>query len=204
VLPIAGHRKLEAAMLKVAVLGAECTGKSTLVAALAEQLRAQGARVAVLDEYLRQWCADRGRTPRRDEQAGIVQDQLARLHAVPACDYLVCDTTPLITAVYSDVLFGDTSLYAQAVHVQRDFHLNLLADTDLPWQADGIQRDGVAVQQQVDQCVRTVLLDYGLAYALVTGAGTARLECAMDALVRRKSPAADALTGVQACAVAGR
>ena len=123
---------------------------------------------------------------------------------MPACDYLVCDTTPLITAVYSDVLFGDTSLYAQAVHVQCDFHLNLLADTDLPWQADGIQRDGVAVQQQVDQRLRTVLLDYGLAYALVTGAGTARLACAMDALVRRKSLAADALTGVQACAVAGR
>jgi nicotinamide riboside kinase len=191
-------------MLKIAVLGAECTGKSTLVAALAEQLRAQGARVAVLDEGLRQWCADRGRTPRRDEQAGIVQDQLARLHAVPACDYLVCDTTPLITAVYSDVLFGDASLYGQAVHVQRAFHLNLLADTDLPWQADGIQRDGVAVQQRVDQCLRTVLHGYGLAYALVTGAGTARLACAINALVQRKAPAAGALTGVQACAVAGR
>ena len=191
-------------MLKIAVLGAECTGKSTLVAALAAQLRAQGARVAVLDEGLRQWCADRGRTPRRDEQAGIVQDQLARLDAVPACDYLVCDTTPLLTAVYSDLLFGDASLYAQAVQVQRAFHLNLLADTDLPWQADGIQRDGVAVQQRVDQCLRTVLHGYGLAYALVTGAGTARLACAMDALVQRKSPAAGALTGVPACAVAGR
>jgi nicotinamide riboside kinase len=107
-------------VLKIAILGAECTGKTTLLADMAAHLRARGARVSVVDEVLRQWCAAQGRTPRADEQAAIMQAQIAAVDAAKACDYLLCDTTPLVTAVYSDVLFGDHSLYPVAVAQQSD------------------------------------------------------------------------------------
>lgn len=169
-------------MLSIAILGAECTGKTTLLRDMAQRLRALGARVCVVDEVLRDWCAAQGRTPRPDEQAAIAQAQIAAFDAAPACDYLLCDTTPLMTAVYSDVLFGDHSLYPDALAQQRRYQLVLLADTDLPWQADGIQRDGPAARARVDLRLREVLRTHALAAQPLGGWGGARLRCAMAAL----------------------
>lgn len=57
--------------LTVALLGAESTGKTTLAHRLREVLAAEGHRVAVVAEYLREFCDTHGRTPRPEEQAGI-------------------------------------------------------------------------------------------------------------------------------------
>ena len=42
--------------MKIALLGAESTGKSRLADELASQLRAQGRSVVVVPEVLREWC----------------------------------------------------------------------------------------------------------------------------------------------------
>ena len=47
-------------VLKIAILGAECTGKTTLLADMAVRLLGRGARVTVMDEVLREWCAEQG------------------------------------------------------------------------------------------------------------------------------------------------
>ena len=171
-------------MLKIAILGAECTGKTTLMADMAAHLRARGARVSVVDEVLRQWCAAQGRTPRADEQAAIMQAQIAAVDAAAGCDYLLCDTTPLVTAVYSELLFDDHSLYPAAVAQQRRYELTLLAGTDLPWQADGIQRDGPAAREHVDRRLREVLQGHALPVYSVCGLGAARLASATAALAQ--------------------
>ena len=169
-------------MLSVAVLGAECTGKTTLLRAMAQRLRAQGARVLVVDEVLRSWCDAQGRPPRAQEQAAIMQAQIDAVDAASDCDYLLCDTTALMTAVYSDLLFGDTSLYPVALAQQRRYQTTLLADIDLPWEADGIQRDGPLARARVDRRLRDILRQHALAAQPVSGQGQARLECAMAAL----------------------
>ena len=171
-------------VLKIAILGAECTGKTTLLADMAAHLRARGARVGVVDEVLRQWCAAQGRTPRADEQAAIMQSQIAAVDATEACDYLLCDTTPLMTAVYSDLLFGDHSLYPVAVAQQRRYPITFLTGTDLPWHADGIQRDGPAAREQVDRRLREVLQNHALPVYPVCGLGAARLASATAVLAQ--------------------
>ena len=55
----------------IALLGAESTGKTVLAAALATALTSPARRIAVVPEYLREFCDRHGRTPRRDEQAHI-------------------------------------------------------------------------------------------------------------------------------------
>jgi hypothetical protein len=101
----------EAPPLIIAIVGAESTGKTTLAAGLADRLSSLGmARVAWVAETLRDWCAAHGRTPRRDEQAGILQAQSERIAAAAANhEVVVCDTTALMTAVYSRLVFGDRS-----------------------------------------------------------------------------------------------
>jgi hypothetical protein len=60
--------------------------------------------------------------------------------------------------------------------------LTLLADTDLPWEPDGIQRDGPQVRAAIDLALRDLLSAHGLPWTGVRGAGAARLESALRAV----------------------
>ena len=175
--------------LKLAILGAECTGKSSLVAALQAHWQARGTKVQVVHEVLRQWCDQHGRTPLAHEQIAIAQAQAALEEHAADADYLIADTSPLMTAVYSDVLFQDSSLYPFALSHQRIYQHTLVAGLDLPWQADGIQRDGPDMRQRVDARLRDVLHREGLAFCMVYGNGPERLASALAVL----EPGASAL-----------
>ena len=168
--------------LKIAVLGAECTGKSSLVAALQAHWQAGGAKVLVAPEVLRQWCDQQGRTPLAHEQKAIAQAQAELTEHGSDVDYLIADTSPLMTAIYSDVLFQDPSLYPFALSHQRIYQHTLVAGLDLPWQADGIQRDGPAMREQIDARLREVLQREGLAFSMVYGQGPQRLAGALAVL----------------------
>jgi nicotinamide riboside kinase len=174
---------MDEAML-IAVLGAESTGKTTLARALAERVAEHtGLRTAWVPEHLRAWCGAAGRTPRVDEQAVIAAAQREHIeHAAAHHDVVVCDTTPLMTAVYSRLLFGDDTLLAEAAAWQRRCALTLLTALDLPWVADGHQRDGAHVQAPVDALLREVLIGQRLPWALVGGRGEQRTEAALDAV----------------------
>jgi nicotinamide riboside kinase len=168
----------------IAVLGAEATGKSELSRALAQRIAQHtGLSATWVPEALRAFCHQHARTPQRDEQADIAraQDQ-AIAQASREHDVVVADTTSIMTAIYSEHYFNDTSLMAPALAMLRTANATLLCATDLPWQADGIQRDSPSVQQTVSAKLRQTLMAHGIGHSLVSGAGAARVESAMDAV----------------------
>jgi nicotinamide riboside kinase len=184
------------AALRIAIVGAESTGKTALAQALAGRIaELTSLRCTWVGEHLRAWCDAQGRTPRQDEQAGIAARQQALIDAATSDhDVVVCDTTPLMTAVYSERIFGDRSLQDGAVALQRGYPLTLLTALDITWEPDG-QRDGEHVRLPVDTIIRRLLIGNALPWALVAGQGNARLESALDAvapLLRRQRPAAPA------------
>lgn len=188
--------------MKIAILGAECTGKSTLSHALAAPLAAFYPSVTVIDEYLRTWCAEHGRTPQAHEQAQVAHTQAQRIqHASAAC--VIADTTPLVTAVYSDVLFNDTSLYAEAIAFQRRLDMTLVMGLDVEWVADGILRDGLVIRQRIDARLREMLLAHQLPFASVYGHGPQRTEAALKALThadtKHLAPQDNGLPWVRVC-----
>jgi len=186
--------------LRIAIVGAESTGKTTLARDLATTWSETGRRVALVEEALRAWCDAAGRTPRRDEQPGILAEQHRRIEAAAgAHDIVICDTTGLMTHVYSDLLFDDRSLEDIAVERHRGMAATLLTAIDLPWVADGHQRDGEHVRVPVDDRLRALLVRHGLAFSVVGGEGPARLAQACAALAA--VPALRALgLPAQACA----
>jgi nicotinamide riboside kinase len=173
------------APLRIAVVGAESTGKSVLVHALELALAQEfGLRCARVDEYLRTWCDERGRTPLAHEQAPLAQEHARRIESAavrPGVDVVLCDTTPLMVSVYSDLLFADRSLDAAARACQASMDATLLTSLDLPWVAD-VQRDGPHVRPPVDALVRARLVAWGVPWSLVGGTGAARTANALDAL----------------------
>jgi nicotinamide riboside kinase len=171
----------------IGIVGAESTGKSQLALVLRDALAAEGKVVALVEEYLREFCDRLGRTPRRDEQQGIADEQTRRIAVAAAgCDIVVADTTALMIAVYSHWVFDDRSLYTSALQAHQRCDLTLLSALDIPWQADGLQRDGAHVREPVDALLRSALQAHGLAYAVIGGLGPVRLAAARAATERAR------------------
>lgn len=174
----------------IAIVGAESTGKTTLAAGLTQALLADGVNAFMVPEVLREFCDDRGRTPYPHEQVGIAQEQTRRLvQAAQTHGVVVADTTALMTAVYSDHLFNDQSLYAQALSDHALAELTLLTALDLPWEADGLQRDGAHVREPVDSLIRQHLVSAKLAFSVVAGQGMHRQDQALLAVRQSLSAA---------------
>lgn len=169
--------------LCIALIGAESTGKSSLAQALTEHLsQTTTLRVTHVDEHLRDWCDAEGRTPRIDEQADIAQTQIDLIEAAALThDLVICDTTPLMTAIYSELVFDDASLYGLARQFHQRCAQTLLMGLDLPWVADGL-RDGPHVRPPADALLRRALRQFGVPFGVVTGQGQARLDAALNAI----------------------
>jgi nicotinamide riboside kinase len=170
---------------RISLIGAECSGKTTLARALADQL--PGLWVP---ELLREFCDLHGRAPRCDEQSGLIRAQIEREKQVQALarrqgfGFIVCDSSPLATALYSAELYDDASLLDEALEHQRSYALTLCTAIDMPWQADGIQRDGPRARESFDARLARELTQRGLAFTRVAGGPRQRVGQAFAAMDR--------------------
>ncbi len=164
---------------RIAILGAESTGKSTLTAALAQQWQ-----TAWVPEFLREFVATRARVPFEDDQLDIARTQLAREEALlpSARGLLFCDTTPLMTAVYSAIYWGRVPPALDALARQHDYAATLVAAPDGPWIPDGLQRESAEVRLQVHAALLERLARQHIAFTLLTGTTGQRLAQAAPVL----------------------
>lgn len=177
----------------VAVVGAECSGKTTLTEALAQEL--PGVQVP---EQLRLWVAERGRPPARDEQADLLARQVtaeqvtaeqAAAARPPTPDtsterrWVISDGGALMPAIYSALYYGDGSLLPRALaHHRAAYALTLWCGIDLPWTADPGQRDGPQYRQQAHDLLAEQLRDNPFPVLSLTGAADVRLAAALAAI----------------------
>jgi len=179
----------------VSVVGAECTGKTWLCEHLSTRLPGPW-----VPEYLREFCLHAGRTPTAAEQSDIMAVQLRRERAcidlalASKRAWALFDSSPLVTAAYSIFCFGDDALLQEALVHQRSYASTLLAEPDLPWQADGMLRDGPEVRVRFSALLSDLLATHGIGHERVAGIGKARINSALNAL-RLRSP--DRLQSVQ-------
>jgi nicotinamide riboside kinase len=168
---------------RIALLGAESTGKSRLASELAAHLGERGCHAIAVPEVLREWCTRAARVPRPDEQLAIAQEQERRVDAAAAAaQVVIADTTALMVAIYAGMLFEDGPLYRFAVERQRGYDATLVTGLDIAWAPDGVQRDRSHAREPVDALVREHLQRHGIAFQVVYGQGAQRLQSALQAL----------------------
>ncbi|MGK5071639.1 AAA family ATPase [Janthinobacterium sp. ZB1P44] len=162
-----------APLVRVAILGAESSGKSTLAAALAERYG-----TVWVPEYLREFVATQGRVPVAEDQYGIARTQVERedAAAAQARNYLFCDTTPLMTAVYSRHYFNGADAQLAALAAGHQYDATIVTAPDSPWTPDGLQRESEAVRQLIYRYLLDELDARGIAYLLVSGPLAQRLK----------------------------
>jgi nicotinamide riboside kinase len=169
---------------RVALLGAESTGKTRLAGELAAHLCSGGLRAVAVPEVLREWCTREGRTPRPEEQLAIAREQERRVDdAAASADIVIADTSALMVAIYAGMLFEDGELLRFALERQALYDTTLLTGLDLPWVADGLQRDAAQPREEVDALLRSLLQRARLPFQVIYGQGLQRLASALHALV---------------------
>ncbi|MCS0607494.1 ATP-binding protein [Massilia solisilvae] len=151
---------------RIVILGAESSGKSTL----AEALAAHYGTVWV-PEYLREFVETRGRVPFEEDQFGIARTQRERENALAerASRFLFCDTSPLMTAIYSRAYWNRVDAQLAALASAHDYALTLVAAPDVPWEPDGLQRDGIERRQEVHRMVIETLDERRIPFVQVGG-----------------------------------
>ena len=158
---------------RLSVFGPESTGKSTLARALAAELG-----TICVPEFARSYLESRGGVLDRDDLA-VIRDGQAALEDSLARDanrVLVCDTDPLLTAVWSEAMFD-----APLAVPPRAYDLTLLCDVDLAWVADPVRYlpgDRAPFFARCEAALRRA----GRPYRIIRGQGEARLAAAREAL----------------------
>jgi nicotinamide riboside kinase len=168
--------------MNIAILGAKGTGKTQLAQALVKALAEPAGGAHWVPATQPEWRDKRGRTPEADAQSAFAATQIHRVNTAPAARFLLSDTTALMTAIYSELLFDDASLYPDALAHHRDYELTLVMGLDLPWVANDIQPDDSIARARVDARLRQVLQEAALNYVVVYGQGAARTDCALQAI----------------------
>jgi NadR type nicotinamide-nucleotide adenylyltransferase len=158
---------------RVALLGGESTGKTTLASALALALGTTWA-----PEYGRDLWEQQGGVLRFEDMEHIAQRQVLReqQQARSADGVLLCDTTPLTTLLYSEAMFGRATEALQQL-ARRRYALTLLCMPDFPFVQDGTRRDDTFRRQQHHWYERA-LAARGIDYMELTGSVEQRVQVA--------------------------
>ncbi len=124
-------------IIKIAIVGPESTGKSTIAAALAKHYQ-----TVWVPEYARYYCEGLTAPCTMQDEINMFYGQLAlekSMETVAKNNLLFCDTTFLTVKIWSDYQLGETpKLVLDALKVYTyDFYI--LLKNDIPWQEDPLR-----------------------------------------------------------------
>ena len=175
------RRAAAASGLIVAVVGPECSGKTTLAMQLASRLDAP-----CLPEFARGYLAGRADyTEAYLEQ--IARGQLAAEIALVGANHpiTVLDTDLIVIHVWWQEKYGQVPAWV-AEHIRQQAPREyLLAKPDLPWQPDP-QRESPTDRDRLFGVYQATLDAYGYPYTEIEGEGEARYQLA-EAAVREQT-----------------
>jgi nicotinamide riboside kinase len=191
-----------AVIRRIAVVGPECSGKTTAVGAIADWLRAAGQVVAVVPEagriYAEALPVDHVWTMADEVEVArlhlrLVADALAELsgaksaaaETAPAelsgAGFVVSDGTALTPRVWALRAFGEESPELAALDDTGDADLIFLAKPDLPWHPDPLRTS--PENRPIEYAIYLDLLTKsGQAFTTLEGHGPARLTPAHQSL----------------------
>jgi len=168
---------------RIVVTGSECTGKTTLAEALAEELSSR-YRTACIPEYARRFVREKGAPPERADVETIARGQIALEDEMVGrdLDLVIQDTDLLSTVVYSRHYYGGCPQWIEDALRRRPPDLYLLAGIDVPWTPDGDQRDRGHMREEMQALFRQALVERGARFVEVSGSHERRMRTALRAI----------------------
>ncbi|PRD44127.1 AAA family ATPase [Sphingobacterium haloxyli] len=166
-------------LTKIAVVGPESTGKSTMAQHLAHVLE-----TVCVPEYARYYCRNLNREYTLQDEVNMFYGQIAledSLTPLTKNDVLVCDTTMLTVKIWSDHLFNGTPQEVTDEINARKYDFYLLMDIDLPWEDDPL-RDFPEKREHFMNVWKKELEALDASYKIISGTDAERLRNGLDAV----------------------
>ncbi|NHQ87497.1 ATP-binding protein [Iodobacter sp. HSC-16F04] len=162
--------------MRIAIVGPESSGKSTLAQDLSTALSAPWVA-----EYVREYFAQKGSNDYQlSDIIAIARGQLAA-EAPSDAPLLVCDTTALVCKIWAEVRYGHCPDALTALYRPHDYALHLLTRPDIPWEPDPL-RENPNDRDDLFDLYEADLKASGANYVVVAGTRAVRLEMALEAI----------------------
>jgi NadR type nicotinamide-nucleotide adenylyltransferase len=168
----------ESEIIKIAVVGPESTGKSTMSAYLAKHYN-----TVWVPEFARDYCSKLTEPPTWQDEINMFYGQLElEKELLPqAGKLLICDTTFITVKIWSDHVFGKTPQEVLELLPHYTYDLYLLLNIDLPWEEDPL-RDFPDMREHFMDIWYKELNALNANYVLISGAGHERYNRAVAAI----------------------
>ncbi len=161
---------------KIAIVGPESTGKSTISAELAEYYD-----TVWVPEYAREYCSALTEPCTWDDEINMFRGQLAleKQFLPKANKILICDTTFITVKIWSDHMFGESPQEVLDELHQHPYDLYLLMNIDLAWQEDPL-RDFPHMREHFMEVWHKELKVLDANYHVISGSDEERLKNAIE------------------------
>jgi NadR type nicotinamide-nucleotide adenylyltransferase len=161
--------------IKIAVVGPESTGKSTMSAYLANHYQ-----TVWVPEYARGYCEKLTQPPTWQDEINMFHGQIVlEAELLPKANkILICDTTFITVKIWSDQIFGSSPQEVLDELPKHPYDLYLLLNIDLPWQDDPL-RDFPHMREHFMAVWHKELDAINANYVLISGAGPERYDRAV-------------------------
>lgn len=163
---------------KIAIVGPESTGKSTISAQLAEHYQ-----TVWVPEFARGYCEQLSEPCTWQDEINMFYGQL-RLEQdlIPLANkILICDTTFITVKIWSDHVFGKTPQEVLDALPEHSYDFYLLMNIDMRWQEDPL-RDFPHLREHFMAVWHKELQSLNAKYQVISGTGEARLNAAIAAI----------------------
>lgn len=165
--------------LRVVLIGAESTGKSTLALALADHYRAP-----VTGEFVREYVEALERELGPGDLGPIAEGQIALEDAPLAGSppVVIHDTNLLSSIVYAHHYQGHCPQWIEDTFASRHYDLYLFTQPDIPWVADPGQRESPEARKVLHAIFTDALVERELPFVRIAGTPAERLDLATAAV----------------------
>lgn len=118
---------------RIAIVGPECTGKSTLSSSLAQHFN-----TVWVPEYARTFLEQLNRPYGEGDLLTMAQGQLLTEdeYANRASNILICDTNLIVIKIWSEFKYKSCDPEIINLLQQRHYDLHILTHVDIPWEND--------------------------------------------------------------------
>lgn len=165
-------------IIKIAIVGPESTGKSTLSKWLADHYQ-----TIWVPEFARSYCENLTTDCTWQDEINMFYGQLAlEKELLPKANkLLICDTTFITVKIWSDQLFGNSPQEVLDELPKHPYDFYLLLDIDTPWQDDPL-RNFPNMREHFMQVWHRELKALNANYTVISGTGQERFENAVKAI----------------------
>jgi NadR type nicotinamide-nucleotide adenylyltransferase len=174
---------VQALIRKVAVLGPECSGKTTLSIALAAHFGAPWVA-----EMARGYLERIGRAYKEPDLLLIAKAQLAEerakseSHSNGPPRFLFCDTEMITIRIWSHEKYGRVVTALEQLVQQNNYDHYLLCRPDIPWEADPL-RENPTDRGRLFHLYEAALIELGRPYTIIEGTPAQRLHRSVAAVL---------------------